>query len=322
MRQPGVRSKKSRWSFLLTTVVGTSMMCRVPAHAQPLTKLRIASAPNDDLIGVLWGLETGAFRKAGLDVEVQKANSGAAVSAAVAGGAIELGKASIISLLAGRAKGIPFVLVAPAGMFTVAYPMTAGMIGAKDSTIKTGADCSGKVVGVAGLNDLTALATMAWVDKNGGDARSLKFLEVPGSSIGEAIASGRIDLGTLANPSFGSALSSGKVRLVAPVLTAVGSTFLIAGYFAHAEYVERNRATLTRFRAVVNEMSAYANAHRQQMLAITAKFTGVDVSVLTQQTPQFLGTSLEGPLVAPVIDLAIRYKAVPAAFDIKQMIDS
>ena len=42
------------------------------ASAQSLTQITVASAPNDDLIGVLWGIESGAFRKAGLDVSLQK----------------------------------------------------------------------------------------------------------------------------------------------------------------------------------------------------------------------------------------------------------
>jgi len=55
-----------------------------------------------------------SFPQAGLDVTIEKLNSGGAVTAAVAGGGVEIGKSSLVSLMAARAKGIPFVVVAPA----------------------------------------------------------------------------------------------------------------------------------------------------------------------------------------------------------------
>lgn len=291
------------------------------ARAQTLAKIRVASAPNDDLIASLWALETGAFRKAGLDVDLQKSNSGSAVAAAVAGGAVDVGKSSLVSLLAGRAKGFPFVIVAPSGLFTAETPFTAGIMVALDSPIKTGADCNGKIVGVAGLNDMTSIATQAWIDQNGGDSKTLKFIEVPTSAIPESIAAGRIDLGTVPNPTFGMAVTTGKVRALCAPLLAIGKRFMQAGYFSTADYAAKNRPMLAAFRKVIGETGAYANAHQTQMIPLISKFTGIDQKVLAQQPHQLCATTLDVKLIQPIVDVAIAYKAIPPGFDARQMFD-
>jgi NitT/TauT family transport system substrate-binding protein len=302
-------------------IAGTAALLPLAARAQNLTQISVASAPNDDLAGLLWALETGAFRKAGLDVEIQKANSGSAVAAAVAGGAVNIGKSSLVSLLAGRSKGIEFVLVAPAGIYSGDAP-TAGLIAATNSTIKTGKDCNGKIMGVGALNDLTALGTMSWVDATGGDWKSLRYLELPASAMAAAVAAGRVAAGTLPNPQFGQALASGSVRLVAYPNTAIARRFLQAGFFATADYIAKNKAAVATFRRVIDEASVYCNDHRAELVPVISKFTGVEPATILSMPQQILATSLDIRLIQPLVDAAIKFNFVPAGFDGKAMIDA
>lgn len=308
-----------RLAFLATSAALAARPVR--GGTQTLTPVSVASAPNDDLIGVLWGIESGAFRKAGLDVTLQKSNNGTAVAAAVAGGAIDIGKSSLNSLLAGRSKGFPFVLVAPAGIYTAQGP-TAGMVTALTSPLKSGKDCNGKIMGVGALNDLTALGTMAWVDQTGGDSSSLHYVEIPGSAIAAAVAAGRIDAGTMPNPQFGNAIGSGQVRLLAYCISAIAPRFLQAGFFANADYIAKNRQVVNAFRRVLDEAGAYANAHREQMVPLISQFTGVEPKAILAQPQQLLATSLDVRLIQPLVDAAIKYKAIPPGFDIRAMIDA
>lgn len=291
------------------------------ATGQTLTQITVASAPNDDLAGLLWALETGAFRKAGLDVAVQKANSGSAVAAAVAGGAVNIGKSSLVSLLNGRSKGVQFVLVAPAGIYNGDAP-TAGLIAAANSPLKTGKDFNGKIMGVGALNDLTALGTMAWVDQTGGDWKSLRYVELPASAMAAAVEAGRVDAGTLPNPQFGQALASGRVRLVAYDNSAIARRFLQAGFFATADYIAKNKATVATFRRIINEASAFCNDHRDQLAPVISKFTGVEPATILALPQQILATSLDIRLIQPILDAAIKFNFVPSGFDANAMIDA
>lgn len=288
--------------------------------AQELTQIRIASAPDEDVIGALWGVESGAFRKAGLDVVITRANSGAAVAASVAGGAIDIGKSSLISLLAARNRGLPFILVAPSGIYTSEAP-AVGMIVTKDSPIKSGKDLNGKTLAVPALNDLNAIAMQAWIDQNGGDSKTVRFLELTASLIPDAVASGRVDCGNLGNPILSGALATGKVRLLGRAFDAIAKRFMQAGYFANAEYVAKNRDMITRFRKVIETSAAYANEHHEQMAEVVSKFTGVDAKVIAAQTKQVVGTVIDLKLVQPMVDAAAEYHAIPSGFDARQMID-
>jgi hypothetical protein len=60
------------------------------AQAAP-TSIRVASSPVGDVIPLLYAQNSGLFRNAGLDIALQKSNSGSAVAAALVGGEIEIG---------------------------------------------------------------------------------------------------------------------------------------------------------------------------------------------------------------------------------------
>ena len=69
---------------LLAAGIGAASAQTTPA----LTTVRVLASPVDDVMPVLYAQRAGLFRQAGLDVQVDRANSGAAASAAVMGGSV------------------------------------------------------------------------------------------------------------------------------------------------------------------------------------------------------------------------------------------
>lgn len=84
------------------------------------------------------------------------------------------------------------------------------------ASAKTGADCNGKTASVFGLNDITHLAIMNWVDRNGGDSKTMKFVEIPNSAAGAALAEHRTDMTTLNEPQLTAAIETGSPRAFPP----------------------------------------------------------------------------------------------------------
>jgi NitT/TauT family transport system substrate-binding protein len=159
-------------------LVASALFAAVPAGAQaPLTVVHVASGMDDNAAPVLYAQRTGMFRRAGLDVQLEKMNSGAAVSAAVAGGSIDIGKSSLAGLLAAHQKGLPFTLVAPAGLYVSDRPYAA-LVVPLASALHGAADFDGKTIAVAGLRDIVVIATDAWIDQHGGNSASLKYIEL------------------------------------------------------------------------------------------------------------------------------------------------
>ena len=151
--------------------------------------------PIDQGAQLYYAQDLGMFKRAGLDVTVQTANYGTQVAAAVAGGAIEIGQSNIMSLCVAYERGLPFSLIAAAGLYSSAKP-TSMMIVAKDAPYKNAKDLSGKTIAVNGLKSITQVSVLAWADATGGDSTQLKFAEMPFSEMEAALTSGRGRRGT------------------------------------------------------------------------------------------------------------------------------
>jgi NitT/TauT family transport system substrate-binding protein len=289
-------------------------------RAQGLTKIRVAASADGSVIGALYGAQSGIFQKYGLDVQVTRASSGSAISAAVIGGSLELGKGSLFGIIEGHVRGIPLALQAGASLFDSATP-TAGFLVAKNSPIRTGSDLNGKTIAVSSLGDLFAVASWAWMDQHGGDWRSAKLVELPASAAADAIAAGRVDAATLAVPTMSDAIASGKCRLLGDSCGAVAKLFFSTTYFSTTDYAAKNADVLARFRKGLAEATAFAMAHWSDMSPLLSKYTGVDPSVLAVTQRDKLQSQLDPALIQPLIDAAVKYKVIPTRFQARELID-
>jgi NitT/TauT family transport system substrate-binding protein len=284
------------------------------ARAQTPIPLVLAGVPEDSITPVLYGIQSGLFKKYGLDVTVQAQRSGPAISSAVLGGAYQIGKASITPLILGHAKGVPFTVVAPAGIYNASAPID-GMFVRVDSPYKTAADLNGKTFGVYGIGDIFTIATKTWLARNGGDPASAKFVELPISAMVPAIETGRVDAGSMNEPALQTAKTSPKLRLLSHLFAAVAPRFMYTAWFTTASYAAANPAVIASFQRAMREAATYANAHHDETVALISDFTSVDPSVIRAMQRVEQGVALDPKLVQPVIDAMAQFDDIPAGFD-------
>jgi NitT/TauT family transport system substrate-binding protein len=308
----------NRATFAGLAVAAAALPLR--ASAQSVQTLQLASAPVEDALAALLGQQTGAFQRAGIVVDIQKSNSGSAVAAAVASGAIDIGKTNIYSLINAHVKGVPFTILAPAAIYNADAPVT-GLIVPHDSPMKTSADLTGKTVAVTGLDDMSAISVRAWIDHNGGDSTAVKFLEVPAPAIADAVASKRVDAGVIVNPALSEAIASGGVRLGGHPFDVLGRRFVWAVYFTTTQWAAKNRAAANAFKHVIAQTGQYANDHPDATVDLVAHFTGIDPTVIRSMTRTTIGTTTQPRLIQPLIDAFAAYHQIPAAFDARDIID-
>lgn len=290
------------------------------ARSQDRDRLRIASSPDEDITGVLWGRESGIFAKANLEVDIQRSNNGSAVAAAVIGGSIDIGKSSMMSLVTAHTRAIPFVVIAAAAVYS-ADVVESGLLVARESRVAGARDLNGKTLSCAALHDQFSVAISAFIDQRGGDSSTLKFVELPNAAAADAIASGRVEAGMVANPFFSQAMASGRFRSLGHPFDAIAKRFVSAGFFCTTDYLTKNRDLVDRFRKGIYTSAAYANGHPAETIGVLARFSDMDPKVIAAMTRTTLGTSLDPKLVQPLIDRAVAYKAIPQAFDCKEMLD-
>jgi NitT/TauT family transport system substrate-binding protein len=162
--------------------------------------------------------------------------------------------------------------------------------------------------------DINTLAMQAWLEQNGADPKSVKFVELPTLQAPVALEQGRIDGATLFNPAYAKALADGKSRLIAPIFDAIGKRFLLGAWFTTSDYVQKNRSAAERFSRVVAEASADFIARPSDTVDDIVAFTGLDKDLIlhmqrTTQTPVAVAADLQ-----PVIDAAAKYGFIDKAF--------
>ena len=229
--------KRSKMLGLTAAAVAVSTR---GAFAQTDT-IRLGSPLGEEGLPLFVARKKGLFKDAGLNIDYQVFANGGAVSQALLGGALDLGAADSGGLALAHLRGIPVYLIACGGTYNRAAP-NAHLIVGKTSDIKTAKDLNGKTLGLSTLKSVMQGAVMAWIDKNGGDAKAINYFELPFSQMDAAIVSKRVDASALIEPFFSA--SRANVADIGLPYSAVNNgrpsmTTRIAG---NGSWLEKNAA--------------------------------------------------------------------------------
>jgi NitT/TauT family transport system substrate-binding protein len=287
---------------------------RAAAQTPALTPLHVASTANDDITAALYALSADLFVKAGLDVQLSTLTSGSAISAAVVGGALDIGRSSMLPLISARSRGFALQLVAPAGLYLAAAPVSALVVPAS-SSIRTASDLSGKVVSVPALGDLDSVGLRNWIDANGGDSKSTQYVEMPGTAVVSELSGGRVAAGTLQNPFMAQALKGGTVRVLGYHISSIGPRLLQSSWFSTSPFVQKNAAVVRAFAGVMQAASAYCNSHQARTAELLASFTKMDPATIAGMSRVTFASNLDPTQIQPLIDVAAKYRTIDKAFD-------
>jgi NitT/TauT family transport system substrate-binding protein len=287
-------------------------------RAQTLTKVRLVGVHTDDLTCVYWGIQNGMYQKIGLDIEMVAANSGTAATTAVIAGSYEMGKGSAVASLVAHLRGLPIKIIANGVMWDPKAPTTLAVV-APDSPIKRPRDLNGKTASAAALNDIVTVTIANWVDKDGGDSKTIKWVEIPNSAEAEAIATHRVDCCQLNEPAYTDAVAAGKVRPLGDGLSssAIASRFVIAVFFANRDFAQKNPELVRGFARVTYEASAYTNTHHAETAQMMSEVTKIPIDVIRRMNRPPSATVGDPALLQPVIDVAAKYGNITQAFPAK-----
>jgi NitT/TauT family transport system substrate-binding protein len=276
--------------------------------------LQLGTMPTDGSAQPFYGLDHNFFKDAGFDVKLTILNNTASLASAVASGALEIGFGSVVPLAQAHLRGLNFQVIAPATIYNGTTPVNVIMVG-KNSTVKSAADLNGQTVAVNGLRDLTQYEMQAWIDKNGGDVKSVKLIETPFSEMAVALDSGRVAAGILAEPFWTAALAT--CRVIGNGSAAVGNHYMVTGWFASADWLTKNADTAKRLQTVMLQIARWANANHAETQTIVPKYTKITPEVAAHMVRAVIGdTKPDAALIQPVIDVAVKYggmQYVPAS---------
>jgi NitT/TauT family transport system substrate-binding protein len=287
----------------------------LPARAQTPIALRVATNPIDSGAEVFYAADLGLFAKAGLDVQLEPGQNGSAIASAVASHAVDIGYADIGALAKAHSRGIDFSIIAPAAEWVASAPINVIMV-AKTSTIRSAKDLNGKVIAVPGLGTNAEFAVHAWLDANGADAASVKFIELAYAAMPAALEAGRIDAAHVAEPFIAEAKN--HARVLASADDALGKEYVRTVWFADTAWAAANPDAVARFAGVMREVARWANDPRNaaKSAAILVKYTKIDPAVVATMTRARYGESLDPALLQPEVETNAKYShftAFPAS---------
>lgn len=299
--------RHARSSFLAMLAAQGALAAAANAQSPLSGTLRIGSTPNDSYAEPFYAEDRGFFARDGLNVDVQAFATGAAVTQALAGGAIDVGITNPISLANAVEHGLAFQFFAAAATYN---PAEIALCVLADGPIHSARDLNGKTVGTTAIKDSNSLHIVAWMDQNGGDSSTIQLVELPFSAMAAALRRGTVAAAPIAEPALSAAMKEGGLRILSHPMDVYGQHFMVGGYFARVEYIAANVPLLRRLRATIYSTAVWANSHPDESAAILAKYSKMDPAVVRTMNRAPYGTALTPGMLQPYLDFGYKYKYI------------
>lgn len=307
-----------RRSFIALTFMGLLLFGNA-ATSQTLPTLRVFGPGIDGYKAVYYGVKAGIFRKYGLNVVTSLVNNGSAAAAALVGGTADVAFVNALTVFQAHSRNVPMQYIAPAVLLLPNRPATVALV-LKESTIRTGRDLNGKTLASSGLHDVNSAVFYDWVDKTGGDWKTMRQIEVP-LSVGAAfLQEHRADVVILNEPAVSQALSSDQVRVLVNPFVALDGPVEAAGFAVMAPAVEKNRDLYANFARALHEASVYTNTHLAQTVDLVASYSGATPDVVAHSVRMVDPEYLEIRYLQPLLDVCAKFGLIDKAFPADEII--
>jgi NitT/TauT family transport system substrate-binding protein len=290
------------------------------ARASAADAVHFATIPIDGGAQAWYAQSQGFFQAAGITPQIDSISNGSAITAGVIGGTIDVGYSAFLTLAAAHEKGVAISVIAPAGSYLSRAPISTLMVPI-DSAAKTAKDLNGKIVAVNGLKNITQLATEAWSDQNGGDWKSLNFVEMGFPEMPAALAAHRVDAAFVSEPIVSSALRSGVARNIGTPYDAIAPEFTISVWFVTSAWSKANPGLVRRLSNVFRQTSAWANGHDADSAQILSGITKLPLAVVGGMTRSRFAETVSAKNLQPIIDRAAHYGLLTKPFPAADLID-
>lgn len=310
-------------TFALVLAAAVSSLPNGARAATPAVTMQIGTAGNDSSAQAFFATDLGYFKDAGIDAHtlIVPRGTGPAIISAVVGGSLDAGQSDMIALAQAHDHGIPIVIVAPA----VAYDSkasTTSLVVPKESAIRSARDLNGKTVGILSLSGPTNAATMAWMEQNGGDVASVKFVELANAQMGSALKSGVIAAAAIAEPALSATLQLGDTRILANPYDSVSKSFLLSAWFMSKAWADAHPEMVKKFVEVMHQTAVWANnpANHSRSADILASYIKLPAATIDHSVRAKFGLTFSAAEAQPIIETAAKYKFVQNTLPIASML--
>jgi NitT/TauT family transport system substrate-binding protein len=285
------------------------------ASAQTTLRLGKAQANQFAFVPADVGVDTGIFKKHGIDLEISSFTGDAKEMQALTAGSLDIALGGGPAL-ATIVKGVPMKAVAAEAN----APNTILLVVLKDGPIKTVDDLKGRIVSVSTAGSLTYWLTQQLSRAQGWGDDGIKIAPL-GSSETQiaALKTHQIDGVTTDGVTVYKFMETGDGRVLVKYGERI-KDFHVHIIYASDALIAGNPAALKAFLVGWFETIAYMRNHRQEAIDIAVKHTGVSPAVAAASYDDTMPIlSLDGRFSAKALDVLatsfVDTKALPSKPD-------
>ncbi|MFD1211959.1 ABC transporter substrate-binding protein [Arthrobacter sp. GCM10027362] len=249
-----------------------------------LTRISVGVIPIVDTAPIWLGDSKGFFKEEGLDLDIQTATGGAAIVPGVVSGSFDFAFSNLISVMVAKDKGLDLKFVANGASTTGDKKKDIGaVVVPADSPIKSPKDLAGKKVSVNNLSNIGDTTISSVVEADGGDPKSVKFVEVAFPDAPAALENKQVDAAWILEPFLSSALEKGA-RVITYNFADFNPELDIAGYFTTGDTVANDPELVKKFTTAMNKSLEYAQDNPQEVRDIVGTYTKIDQATRDKMT--------------------------------------
>jgi NitT/TauT family transport system substrate-binding protein len=302
----------NRRDALLAAAAGlsTAMIPRV-ARAAAADPIRIAIVVSDSSALCEYARAGGFLDKANLSVDLQYLTNGGTSISALLGGAIDITPSNSLSAVTAIEKGLPIKIIAMESIYRTGEASTLLLVN-RDSPLQTARDLEGKVVAISTLLSNTHVSVMKWIDKNGGNSKAVKYIELGFAAMPAALQAKRVDAIMVAEP--GIANSLGFARVFADPYGAYGPSWLQDCFVSTDTWIAAHPKETKAFCEAMLASAIWANHNHALTAQILSKALKMDEHLIETMRRAAFGERVQPELLQPVIDSGLQYGALPRPF--------
>lgn len=298
----------------------TAIGCPAFVRAQTRAKVRIGSIPVESYGLAYFARDQGFFERNGIDAEVLPvAGLSGGITAALVGGALDIGCVSMGPTANAYLRGLPIRIIAPGGISTSLHPTTQ-LIVTKNSSVKTARDLNGKTIGTSVLRDIMHVATLKWMDDNGGDSKTVKIVEMPNLDALPSLATGRIDAYPQVEPLLAGALQSHDFRSLGGVYSAIAKDMMISLHIATLDWLDKNTDVAQRSIVALRQAAHWANTDHAGEMNNLATVTKIPIATIERMNHAVQADTLDVRMIQPQIEAFAQYGFIAHSFPVTEMI--
>ena len=261
--------------------------------AQPLEVVRVGYLNSASDAGILLAIEKGYFAAQGLDIQLERFNTGAAMTAPLAAGQLDVGAGSpSAGLYNAAARHITLKIVADKGSDRAGfgYQGIALRKGLEDR-VRTYADLRGLKIGMTGSGGISPELVLAEALRQGGLTMSdIETVAIPYPELNTALSTGAIDAAVHFEPLFTLGVRQGFAvdwKRADEIYPDHQSAAILYGM----PFIEEREAVARRWMVAYLQGVRYyndaflKNQHKDEVIRILAAATGASPEVLAQAVP-------------------------------------